>query len=471
MAGIAQIKPVTSLAPFASPDDVDPTLQLFLEEANARLCKWFGHASKRGPLPLVSVLPEVAPAMRGLTSGELLDELELVMEGAYQPSHPGALAHLDPPPLTASIAADLICSGLNNNLLAEELSPSLSRLEKKLCSWFADCLGLPASSGGVAASGGSLSNLMALVVARSQAGLRGDPNAVVLTSCDAHVSVLKAIRVMGLADDSLEFVPTDDDGTISMDALESCLSGLRNAGRKCFAVVATAGSTARGAVDPLDKLSEFCRKEALWLHVDAAIGGAFALSPKKAHLIGEISKADSVTLNPQKLLGIPKTSSLLLVADRDHLLNTFSTGLPYMEPPGGLSHGGELGLQGSRPAEVLKLWLGLRQLGQEGINHLLDGALNRRSYLQNQLDISQFNIVSGPLHLISVTPKGVDRDKAQSWSASTRDSLLKNNLMLSRPLYRERYYLKVVLGNPHTTTEHLDLLATLLKESLLEESH
>ena len=182
LAGTPQIRPADSLAPFAKPDCFDPQLQAFLEEVSARLCAWFATASNRGPLPALSALPDVAPSTHGLSVDELLDDLQLVMEGAYQPSHPGALAHLDPPPLTASIAADLICAGLNNNLLAEELSPSLSLLERQMCRWFVERFGLPSTAGGVAASGGSLSNLMAMVVARQQADLQHDPRAVVLAS-------------------------------------------------------------------------------------------------------------------------------------------------------------------------------------------------------------------------------------------------------------------------------------------------
>ena len=89
--------------------------------------------------------------------GQLLDDLQQVMDGAFQPSHPGSLAHFDPPPLSASIAADLICAGLNNNLLAEELSPSLSHLERQLCTWFAERIGFPAGASGVAAASGSFS--------------------------------------------------------------------------------------------------------------------------------------------------------------------------------------------------------------------------------------------------------------------------------------------------------------------------
>ena len=195
MAGKTQIKPATSLSAFAPPEGVDPKLELFLHEACSQLCKWLGNANARGPLPLTNVTIDASPLLLdGASSDELLHHLQLIMDGSYQPSHPGALAHLDPPPLTSCIAAELISAGLNNNLLAEELSPSLSRLERNLCGWFATGLGLPVNSAGVAASGGTLSNLMSLVVARNQAGLNHDPKAVVLASEDAHISLVKAIR-------------------------------------------------------------------------------------------------------------------------------------------------------------------------------------------------------------------------------------------------------------------------------------
>ncbi|MDP6192856.1 MAG: aspartate aminotransferase family protein [Prochlorococcus sp.] len=471
MAGTSQISPAVSLAPFASPDHFDPQLQAFLEQASARLCDWLGSASHRGPLPALSVLPEVAPPSRhGLSSDALLEDLQLVMEGAFQPSHPGALAHLDPPPLTASIAADLICAGLNNNLLAEELSPGLSRLERQICSWFAERFGLPFKAGGVAASGGSLSNLMALVVARQQANLQQDPQAVVLASADAHVSLLKATRVMGLAADALQRVPVDEGGRIDLNALEHQLKILRSQGRRCFAVVATAGTTVRGAVDPLAPMAALCAREGLWLHVDAAIGGAFALSSSTASAVEGLAQADSIMVNPQKLLGITKTSSLLLVADRTHLESAFSTDLPYMEPAWGEAHGGDMGLQGSRPAEVLKLWLGLRQLGEKGIEDLLDGAIQRRCYLQNQLDSTRLTILTGPLHVLACCPSHAAREQVEQWSVATRQRLLDHHLMLSRPLHQGRYFLKAVLGNPHTQSGHLDQLAALLNQSLLNQS-
>ena len=410
-------------------------------------------------------LPDVAPGAEGASVESLLSDLQQVMDGAYQPSHPGALAHLDPPPLTASIAAELVCAGLNNNLLAEELSPGLTGLEHDLCRWFCHRIGLPTGSGGVLASGGTLSNLMALVAARAALGSsQRDP--VVLCSQDAHVSINKAARVMGLAEDALQTLPVAPDGGLCLEALADRLTTLQAQGRPCLAVVATAGTTVRGAIDPLSDLATLCRDAGVWLHVDAAIGGVFALSASHASLMRGIDKADSITLNPQKLLGITKASSLLLLRDRTHLRQAFATGLPYMQEPTGMDHGGEIGLQGTRPAEILKLWLGLRQLGETGIEATLSGALQRRAAFAALLDPEKLTLLSGDLHLLAFQANQGGVDAAARWSEETRQMLLSQGYMLSRPFYAYRFCLKAVFGNPHTTAQHLSDLSDRLNGSL-----
>ena len=454
----------TELSAFASSEAIDPQLQRFLEEASARLCAWLGSASQRSPLPALRLLLEAFPEPQGVGADRLLDDLQQLMDGAYQPNHPGALAHLDPPPNTASIAAELICAGLNNNLLAEELSPSLSQLERQLCSWFAARFELPEGSGGVAASGGSLSNLTALVTARHRRGLDHDPNAVVLISEQAHVSLEKAGRVMGLRPDGIRRIPVDSRGCMLLPALQEQLQWLQQHDRACIAVVATAGTTVRGAIDPIPALAKLCREHELWLHVDGAIGAVFALCPGTAKLMDGLGQADSITVNPQKLLGIAKTSSLLLVRDQSALQDTFHTGLPYMEPAFAGAHGGELGLQGSRPAEILKLWLGLRQLGEQGINAVLEQALQRRQTLEECLDGSRLEITSGPLHLLACCPLGADAGRCDQWTAAVRQRLLDQQIMVSRPVLEGRHRIKVVLGNPHTSDELIERLGGLLND-------
>ncbi len=453
----------TAVDPFASPHQVDPALQKFLHLAADQLTQWLGSAAKATPFPLVRPQPEVAPSLEGADMETLLDDLQTVMDGAFQPSHPGSLAHLDPPPLTASIAADLICAGLNNNLLAEELSPGLSSLEQQLCVWFCSRLGLPEESGGVLASGGTLSNLMGLVVARSASN---SDHGVILCSRDAHVSLQKAAIVMGLPADALQQLPVDVNGALCAAALADAIQSLQARGIPCHAVVATAGTTVRGAVDPLLDIADLCGQHDIWLHVDAAIGGVFALSSATASLMRGLNRADSITLNPQKLLGITKASSLFLVRDKARLRMAFATGLPYMESPTGDHHGGEVGLQGTRPAEVLKLWLGLRQLGEQGITAVLQGALERRRRLMNLLCSDRLQLLSGDLHLLVFRPRWGDTEQTKQWSETTRSKLLREGFLLSRPQYDGHHWLKAVLGNPHTTNEHLQQLADLIQTDL-----
>ena len=453
--------------PFASPEQLDPVLQNFLEQASRQLCGWLGTAVQRSPLPGLSMLPAVEPQLQGLAPEALLADLQVVMDGAYNPNHPGALAHLDPPPVGASLAADLICAGLNNNLLAEELSPSLTRLERSLTAWLAERLGLPLGSGGVAASGGTLSNLMALVTARRNRGLATASDAVVVASADAHVSLAKALAVMGLPPEALRLIAVDADGRLELPALEDALASLERRGRPVIAVVATAGTTVRGAVDPLEGMAQICRRRGLWLHVDGAIGAVFGLIEAHRSRVAGLELADSITINPQKLLGITKTSSLLLLAKPQALADAFHTGLPYMEPSWGGGHGGESGLQGTRPAEILKLWLGLRQLGLDGIEAVLDGAIARRRQLRGLLATQdRLQLRSGAFHLLAFTPAGLDAAGAEAWSQNTRQLLLQQQLMLSRPHYAGRHHLKAVLGNPHTRSCHLDTLAGVVQSSL-----
>ena len=453
--------------PFASPQKLDKELRSLLAQASSNLCDWFAESASQGPMPDSFELPEVFPAKEGVSNEVLLSELKLLMDGSYRPSHPGSLAHLDPPPLSASLAGELICAGLNNNLLADELSPSLSSLERNLCKWFCQKLGLGDLSGGVAASGGSLSNLMALVMARNISGLGTDPKAVFFASHDCHVSFSKAFRIMGLKQESLQKVSTDENGALKISSLRTSLNKIKAQGKKCFAVVATAGTTVRGAIDPISEIAKFCKKENVWLHVDGAIGGIYGLSEVTSEIVQGLGFADSLTINPQKLLGIPKTSSLLLVANKKHLSSTFSTGLPYAEPiTGNDFHGGELGIQGTRSAEALKLWIGLRQLGEEGIEKILLGSIKRRCYLESMIDRSKFKIISGPLHLLAFTPINFISSEASDWSIKTRNSLLANKFMLSRPMYGDRYYLKAVMGNPNTKFDDLKMLANLINHSI-----
>ena len=434
-----------------------------LNRTSQILCEWFSKAEKYGPLPFDENFECIMPDEDGKSTEDLFYEIKVLLDNSFNPVHPGSLAHLDPPPLIFSILGDLIAAGLNNNLLAYELSPSVTLLEDSLCKWFAKKLGFNDSSGGIAASGGTLSNLNALIAARHNAGLGSDPNSVLLVSEDAHSSFIKCTRIMGLDEANLVRIKTNNNGCIDIQNLKMTLDKCSIDNKKIFAIVATLGTTIRGAIDPIKDISEICKEKGIWLHIDGSIGGIFALTSFPTEGLNNINQANSITINPQKIIGITKTSSLLLVSNMRNLENTFTTGLPYLSSKENIINRGEIGIQGSRPAEVIKLWLGLRFLGLNGIENILESSIKRKEFFIKNINKAKFDIYSGPLHIVSFLPRGFKLKDSDVWTQSKINELRKNNFMLSRPKFKGRYYLRAVMGNYNTKESHIEELLRLLE--------
>ena len=433
-----------------------------LNRASHVLCKWFSNTENYGPLSFDENFKCIMPGEDGNSVEDLFSEIEYLLNNSFNPVHPGSLAHLDPPPLLFSILGDLIAAGLNNNLLAYELSPSVTLLEDSLCKWFAKKIGFNDSSGGIAASGGTLSNLNALIAARYNAGLGSDPNSVLLVSEDAHTSFTKCTRIMGLDEKNLVKIKTDNRGCMDINSLIKTLEKCSIENKRIFAIVATLGTTVRGAIDPIKDISEICKKRKIWLHIDGSIGGIFALTSIPIEGLNNINQANSITINPQKIIGITKTSSLLLVSNMSTLKNTFSTGLPYISSNENIINRGEIGIQGSRPAEVIKLWLGLRFLGLIGIKEILKSSINRKDFFIKKINKDKYDIYSGPLHIVSFLPKGLDPKDSDAWTQSKVNELRKNKFMLSRPKFKGKYFLRAVMGNYNTEQSHIEELLRLL---------
>jgi len=433
-----------------------------LNKGTQILCDWFSKANKYGPLPLDDNFRCTMPEEVGNSAEDIFPEIESLLNHSFNPVHPGALAHLDPPPLTFSILGDLIAAGLNNNLLAYDLSPSVTLVEESLCKWFAKKIGFNDLSGGIAASGGTLSNLNALIAARYNAGLGSDPNSLLFVSEDAHSSFVKCIRIMGLDEKNLVRIKTDKRGCMDIQDLRNTIDKCLMENRKIFAIVATLGTTVKGAVDPINEISGICKDKNIWLHIDGSIGGIFAVTSIQIEGLNNIDQANSITINPQKIIGITKTSSLLLVSNMKTLENTFATGLPYITSKENIMNRGELGVQGSRPAEVIKLWLGLRFLGLNGIEDILKSSLKRKEFFIKNIRKDKYEIHTGPLHIVSFLPKGMNPKDSDFWTQTKVNELLKKNYMLSRPIFNGKFYLRVVMGNHNTKESHIEELLKYL---------
>ena len=448
-------------------DAVEDLLQKGLD----RVLEHLAGAAGRPPLPRgAAALPELLPD-GPVAQTKILDRLDGLLVASMNPSSPGWTGHMDPAPATASILGALAGAAINNNLLSYEMAPALSRLEVALMAELALRFGLPKGAGGVMASGGSLANTLALAVARNRAfpevaerGLAGlERPPVLFASSAAHTSLAKAAMVLGLGRAAAVAVPCRE-GRMEPQALAEAVSAARAAGQAPFAVVATAGTTVTGAIDPLPDLAEIAAGEGLWLHVDAAYGGALAFSPRCRDRLTGIAQADSVTFNPQKWLYVAKTCACCLFRDAELPARHFRIAAPYMAETGGPVNLGELGLQGTRPAEVLKLWLTLQHLGLSGLARLVDAGMDLTSEVAAELARRPGLEMAAPAdsNLLCFRPAGAEDAAVEA----LQKRLLDAGIFLSLPLHEGRRWLRLVLLNPHTGEAEIRKIFAVLDEAV-----
>ena len=374
-------------------------------------------------------------------------------------THPGCVAHMDTLPTLAAAVCESITASLNNNMLFAELSPAFTTMERELLRWFAARFRLPDGAGGTMTSGGSLANLLAVLLARHrfdpavrESGWTHGDRAVVLASDAVHASIPKAVMALGMGRQALVKVRSDAEGRLSIDALAEALRKLPREGRRGFMVVAVAGTTVTGATDDLSAIGRLCREHGVWFHVDAAYGGAVVFSAKHRPLLTGIELADSITFNPQKWMYVPKAAAMLLVRRPELLAEAVGVRMPYSN--GSPFNFGDLSLQGTRPVDVLKVWLNLQLLGLSGIESLIDHTMSLGRHFAERVERSvEFELVSrGDLNICCFQP----RDPAADPQAVRKRFLDRQGCLLSLPTFRGRRLLRAVLLNPRLTFEHID---------------
>ncbi|HXG45278.1 MAG TPA: aminotransferase class I/II-fold pyridoxal phosphate-dependent enzyme [Gemmatimonadales bacterium] len=297
--------------------------------------------------------------------------------------HPGFLAYVQSCPTFPAVLGDWLASGYNFFGGAWAVAGGPAMLEVTVLDWFRRWLGMPPEAGGLLTSGGSTANLMALVAARHRAV--GDvaarlPRLTLYASEQSHSSVFRAAWIAGIPRANIRSLPVDDGFRLRLDALVAALQDDRAAGAIPVAVVANAGTTNTGAVDPLPELAALCRREGLWLHVDAAYGGFAVLAETGRRLLEGIGLADSVTLDPHKWLYVPFECGSLVVREPARLLDAFHILPDYLRDLG--TGGGEVnfadyGEQLSRSARALKVWLGVAAYGTRALGQAIEESIGR----------------------------------------------------------------------------------------------
>lgn len=408
---------------------------------------------------------------RGAAPSEVLERVrEDVFTHIMHLDHPRFYAFVPSPSNFVSVMAEALASGFNvfAGTWLEASAPA--QIELVTIDWLRQLFGLPESAGGLFTSGGSMANLTALALAR-HVKLRGpSAEAVVYCSDQAHSSVERALRVLGFESGQLRKLPSDASFRLPVESLEQAVQADRAQGRIPFCVVANAGTTNTGSVDPLPRLADLCRSENLWLHADGAYGGASILSPRGGRLLEGIDGVDSLALDPHKWLFQPYETGCLLVRDRLQLKEAFQVLPEYLKDAESAAEEVnfcDYGVQLTRSFRALKLWMSLQVFGRSGFQAAVERGFQLAESAEKVLHGMDDWEVTTPAQLGVLTfrcaPPGLSPQQIDNLNRSMVDPILRQGFsMIVTTQLRGRPVLRLCPINPRTTDQDIqDTLAHL----------
>jgi glutamate/tyrosine decarboxylase-like PLP-dependent enzyme len=345
--------------------------------------------------------PETAPA-GPLPAADVLAEFEARLAGGMMNAqHPRQFGYFTPPPLPMSIMGELLAQIANQGVDVWHAGPFAAFVEEEVVRWLCDLVGYGPDSFGLLTSGGVMANFMGMALARDLRlgpirGLDRPPRggaldgARVYTSDQTHFSIARALDELGFPPETLVVIPADDDFRLRGRPVGEAIDRDRRAGLTPFAIAAVAGSTNTGSVDAVGELADVAATEGLWLHVDAAYGGAARLSERDRARVADLGRADSVTVDPHKWFFQAYDIGGLMVRDGRALAAVFGGRVPEYYRGGEVAeddpHGDQLNFyklsfEGTRRWRALKLWMTWKHLGTRGFGRLIEANDDLAAYL------------------------------------------------------------------------------------------
>jgi L-2,4-diaminobutyrate decarboxylase len=433
-------------------------------------------------------------------SAAALDELEEVyLRDAVYFHHPRYVAHLNCPVVIPAVVGEAVLSAVNSSLDTWDQSAGGTLIERRLVDWTAQRIGLGRAADGVFTSGGTQSNLQALLLAREEACRIVQKNAPtplrkpeilprlrILTSECSHFSITKSATLLGLGEEAVVAVPCGRNRRMQAMALARELERCHRDDLVPMAVVATAGTTDFGSIDPLPEIARLCERYGVWMHVDAAYGCGLLASTRRRHLLEGIEHADSVTVDYHKSFFQPVSSSALLVRDGTTLRHA-TYHADYLNPEHSaakrIPNQVDKSIQTTRRFDALKLWMTLRVMGADGIGELFDTVVDRAAEAWRLLrDDPRFEVVTEPqlsTLVFRYVPEGgagaVSPVLCDRANLHAREALFASGeAVVAGTVVDGRHHLKFTLLNPHTTLDDLgavlDLLAGHANDYLSEQA-
>jgi aromatic-L-amino-acid/L-tryptophan decarboxylase len=403
----------------------------------------------------------------------LADVRDKVIGRSLRPSHPRFLAFIPSAPTFVSILGDCLAS--NANLFAGVWleAAGATQVELLVLDWFKQFLGYPVEASGILTGGGSEANLTALVVAREKLPFDDRQRAVLYSSEHRHWSVDRAAKIIGLRPDQIRPVQCDAEFRLDVDALRDAIADDEHAGRLPWCVLATAGTTNTGSIDPLGAIADLCTARDLWLHVDAAYGWPMALTAEGRRLLAGIERADSITLDPHKWFAQPFEAGCLLVHRGDLLQQTFMMRPEYMQdviPSHDEVNFSDRGIALSRRFRALKVWFSIKCLGLAWFRRLIEHDCALAEYTQALLEqTGRFEITSARnlgIVCFRYLPMGpLSDERVDALQLAIADELLRTGrAFLSTTRLHGRSTLRVCFVSWLTTAADVEEVVRLLVE-------
>ncbi|HKQ95288.1 MAG TPA: aminotransferase class V-fold PLP-dependent enzyme, partial [Aestuariivirgaceae bacterium] len=365
-----------------------PELEALLSEAHELVARYWSSLEQRDSFPKTSGAQTTDLFGRSWEEKgrgrSVLRDFELISQHA-RPSNGRFFGYVLGSGEPVGAIGELFAAALNQNVTAWRSAPAAVSIERTVVGWLADAIGCPGMSGSLC-GGGSAANLMALAMAREaklEVNETGAPRGVVYASTEVHMAIPKAMSLLGLGRNNLRLIPTDQDFCMRLDVLERSIENDLARGDVPVAIVASAGTVATGAIDPLEQIARIARSRDLWMHVDGAYGALASIAVPE--LFHGLSQADSIALDAHKWLYQPLECGCLLFRDRSVARRTFSQSGDYVkvmssDPTEGFAFFDET-MELSRRFRALKLWLSLQYHGRSAFREAIGQDLRNAQLL------------------------------------------------------------------------------------------
>ncbi len=433
------------------------------------------------PGAIRAALPAAAPEEGEAIEAIMADFERLIAPGITQWAHPQFMGYFGATTTGPGILAEMLTAALNVNAMTWRTSPAATELETVVLGWLQQWLGLDGEFNGVVYDTASVSTMHALAAAREEAstsvrtlGLSGRselPIFRVYASDQAHSSVEKAAIALGLGEHNVRRIASDSEFKMEVKALREAIASDLRKEFMPLAVIATVGTTSTGSVDPVPAIAQVCREHQMWLHIDAAYGGGLALLPECAWVKEGWNDADSLVINPHKMLFVPLDFSALYVREIDRLRNVFALVPEYLR---GDANGAEVnymdyGVQLGRRFRALKAWMVWRAFGRAGIAARIREHLRLAKLFAEWLRSDERFELSAPvtMGIVCFRLRGTDDTAGDRINSRTVEKLnAAGETYLMQTKLHGRVVMRLGLGNILTTEEHLRHVWRLIREAV-----